>query len=75
MLYAKDKIRVNSIHSGYIWTPLLEEVARKSALGYEEFRQRHDSIQPIGHMGQPEDVAHAIVYLASDESCFMLLVN
>lgn len=71
MLYAKDKIRVNSIHPGYIWTPLLEEVARKSAIGYEEFIARHDKIQPIGHIGQPEDVAYAIAYLASDESRFM----
>ncbi|HHF7348478.1 TPA: SDR family NAD(P)-dependent oxidoreductase [Legionella feeleii] len=71
MLYAKDKIRVNSIHPGYIWTPLLEEVARKSALGYEEFIARHNTIQPIGHIGQPEDIAYAIVYLASDESRFM----
>lgn len=71
ILYAKDNIRVNSIHPGYIWTPLLEEEARKSELGYEEFRKHHDKIQPLGFMGQPEDVAHAIVYLASEESRFM----
>jgi NAD(P)-dependent dehydrogenase (short-subunit alcohol dehydrogenase family) len=71
MLYAKDKIRVNSIHPGYIWSPLLEEVARKSAMGYDEFRAHHNKIQPLGHMGQPEDVAYAILYLASDESKFM----
>ncbi|KTC77846.1 SDR family NAD(P)-dependent oxidoreductase [Legionella brunensis] len=71
MLYAKDNIRVNSIHPGYIWTPLLEEIARKSALGYEAFRTQHEKIQPLGYMGQPNDVAYAIAYLASDESRFM----
>ncbi|WED42546.1 SDR family NAD(P)-dependent oxidoreductase [Legionella cardiaca] len=71
MLYAKDNIRVNSIHPGYIWTPLLENVAQNSALGYEAFRAQHDKIQPLGYMGQPDDIAYAILYLASDESRFM----
>lgn len=71
MLYAKDHIRVNSIHPGYIWTPLLEDVAHQSTLGYDSFRAHYDKIQPLGYMGQPNDIAHAIVYLASDESRFM----
>lgn len=71
MLYAKDKIRVNSVHPGYIWSPLLETVAHKSPMGYNEFRAHHDKIQPLGQMGTPEDVAYAILYLASDESKFM----
>lgn len=71
MLYAKDKIRVNSIHPGYIWTPLLEKVAQKSNMSPEEFRAKHDQLQPIGYMGEPDDVAYAILYLASDESKFV----
>lgn len=71
MLYAKDKIRVNSIHPGFIWSPLLEAIARKSSLTYEEFCARHDKIQPLGHIGQPEDIAYGVLYLASDESKFM----
>jgi len=59
MLYAKDGIRVNSIHPGYIWTPLLENVAKSKDL------------TPFGPMGTPEDVAYAVVYLASDESKFV----
>lgn len=71
MLYAKDKIRVNSIHPGYIWSPLLEAEARKSESGYEAYRAKYDKVQPLGHMGQPEDIAYAVLYLASDESRFM----
>lgn len=71
MLYAKDKIRVNSIHPGYIWTPLLEKVAQKAKMSSEEFRAQYDPLQPIGHMGDPDDVAYAILYLASDESKFI----
>jgi len=71
MLYAKDNIRVNSIHPGYIWTSLLEDVAKKSEMGYENYKQHQATLQPIGFIGEPIDVAYAILYLASDESRFM----
>lgn len=71
MLYAKDGIRVNSVHPGYIWTPLVEDLARQSPDGVEAFRATLDSFHPIGHVGEPDDVAHGIVYLASDESKFV----
>ena len=64
--YAKDKIRVNSVHPGFIWTPLVEE------LGKDEpgFRKHLDSLHPIGHIGEAIDVAYGILYLISDESKF-----
>ena len=71
MLYAKDRIRVNSIHPGYIWTPLLEKVAAKEKMTPEQFRARFNSLQPVGFMGDPQDVAYGVLYLASDESRFM----
>jgi NAD(P)-dependent dehydrogenase (short-subunit alcohol dehydrogenase family) len=71
LLYAKDKIRVNSVHPGYIWTPLVEELGRSSSQGVEAFRRELDSKHPIGHVGEPDDIAHGIVYLASDEAKFV----
>ncbi|MEX2480757.1 MAG: glucose 1-dehydrogenase [Gammaproteobacteria bacterium] len=71
LLYAKDKIRVNSVHPGYIWTPLVEELGRSSSQGVDAFRRELDSKHPIGHVGEPDDIAHGIVYLASDEAKFV----
>ena len=71
LLYAKDKIRVNSVHPGFIWTPLVEELGRNSPGGVEAFRKQLDEHHPIGHAGEPEDIAYGIVYLASDESKFV----
>lgn len=64
-------IRVNSVHPGFIWTPLVEELARNSPEGLEAFRRKLDSRHPIGHVGEPDDVAYGIVYLASDEAKFV----
>lgn len=71
LIYAGDGIRVNSVHPGYIWTPLVEAMANESEEGPEEFRKKLDSLHPLGHVGRPEDIAHGILYLASDESRFV----
>ena len=70
LLYAPDKIRVNSIHPGFIWTPM---VARHlSAQGnLEAARKAADGMHPLGHMGEPDDVAWGAVYLASSEAKFV----
>jgi len=60
MLYAKDKIRVNSIHPGYIQT---------ACIGY--IPANPNKIQPLGHVGEADDIAYGILYLASDESKFV----
>lgn len=67
MLYAKDKIRVNSIHPGYIATPLLDGVANQMKITSEQLKKQ----LPENCVGEPIDVAYAILYLASDESKFM----
>lgn len=70
MLYAPDKIRVNSIHPGFIWTPMVQNYL--SSLGdVEAGRKAIDALHPIGHMGEPDDIAWAAVYLASDEAKFV----
>lgn len=69
--YAKENIRVNSVHPGFIWTPLVEKLGNESAEGVEVFRKQLDSLHPIGHVGEPNDIAFGVVYLASDESKFV----
>jgi NAD(P)-dependent dehydrogenase (short-subunit alcohol dehydrogenase family) len=71
LLYAKDKIRVNSVHPGWIWHEELERFASQAPQGLEAFMKEVNGFHPIGHVGLPEDVAYAILYLASDESKFM----
>lgn len=67
LIYAPDKIRVNSIHPGFIWTPLVEEFGKD----VPNFRENLDSLHPIGHVGEPLDIAYGIVYLVSDEAKFI----
>lgn len=72
LLYARDRIRVNSVHPGYIWTPMVEGVGRGDGSGdLEEFRRQVGELHPLGHLGEADDVAYGILYLASDESKFV----
>ncbi|WP_445504396.1 glucose 1-dehydrogenase [Microvirga sp. G4-2] len=63
-------IRVNSIHPGYIWTPMVENYLAQHG-DVEEGRGAADALHPLGHIGEPDDIAYGVVYLASDESKFM----
>jgi NAD(P)-dependent dehydrogenase (short-subunit alcohol dehydrogenase family) len=71
LLYAKDRIRVNSVHPGYIWTPMVEGVASSAGMSADEFRRTVGALHPLGHVGEPDDIAYGILYLASDESKFV----
>ncbi len=63
-------IRVNSVHPGYIWTPLVEGYLRESG-DMEAGRQAISNLHPVGHLGEPDDIAYGVLYLASDESKFV----
>jgi NAD(P)-dependent dehydrogenase (short-subunit alcohol dehydrogenase family) len=67
LIYAKDNIRVNSVHPGFIWTPLVNELGKNNP----GFRKQLDSLHPIGHVGESIDIAYGILYLVSDESKFV----
>lgn len=70
LLYASKKIRVNSIHPGFIWTPMVEGYSQ--SLGDQtEARKAIDGLHPLGHMGEPMDIAYGVLYLASHESKFV----
>ena len=70
LFHARDGIRVNSVHPGFIWTPMVENFL-KTARDPEQARKALDALHPLGHIGRPEDVAYGILYLASDESAFV----
>ena len=70
LLYAPDRIRVNSIHPGFIWTPMVEGFLEGQA-DQKAARQALNALHPLGHVGEPDDIAWACVYLASDESKFV----
>ena len=72
MSYAPDRIRVNSVHPGYIWTPMVEHhLLDSGATDLDEARKGVDAVHPLGHMGDVDDIAWGVVYLASDESKFV----
>lgn len=63
-------IRCNSLHPTFIDTPMVRAMftGRPDA---ERVRQKLEAQVPLGHIGEPDDIAWAVVYLASDESKFV----
>lgn len=70
MLYAGKNIRANSVHPGYIRTPMLEEVAHASGQGEGLFAYL-GSQAPMGRLGEPRDIAAGILYLVSDAARYV----
>jgi NAD(P)-dependent dehydrogenase (short-subunit alcohol dehydrogenase family) len=64
-----DDIRCNSIHPTFIRTPMLDDLrgGRDEAAMLDRLAKQ----VPLGRLGEPDDIAYAVVYLASDESRFM----
>lgn len=70
MLYASKGIRANSVHPGYIRTPMLEHVARASGQGEALFDYLAGQT-PAGKVGEPRDIAAGVLYLVSDAARFV----
>jgi 3(or 17)beta-hydroxysteroid dehydrogenase len=65
----RTNIRVNSVHPGYIMTPMVERGMQASG-NPDAMRKTIEALHPLGHMGKPMDIAYGVLYLASDESEF-----
>jgi NAD(P)-dependent dehydrogenase (short-subunit alcohol dehydrogenase family) len=74
MELAPARIRVNSVHPGVIDTDmarqLIDDFAAARAVGNNESQAMVSAMHPLGHMGEPRNVADAIVFLSSDRAAF-----
>ena len=66
LIYGGRGVRVNCVNPGYIETPMTEFMLRD-----ETRREASIGLHPIGRLGKPEDVANAILFLASDDASFV----
>ncbi|WP_374640873.1 SDR family NAD(P)-dependent oxidoreductase [Hydrogenophaga sp.] len=71
MQYARKNIRVNTILPGLINTPMIVEPLSKFYGGVSSMLAQRDAMCPTGSMGEAWDVAHAALYLASDDSKYV----
>lgn len=64
--YADKKIRINSVHPGFVWTPMVQPFEN---IGLT--RERLSQNIPLGRCAEPIEVAYGILFLISDDSSFM----
>ena len=64
---AKLGIRVNAVCPGVIKTPMVDRFTGKN----KEVEKQFESMEPIGRMGQPEEVAEVVIWLCSDSASFV----
>ena len=71
---APARIRVNSVHPGVIDTDmgrkLVDDFATAQGAGNNEMLAQVSAMHPLGHLGEPRNVADAVVFLASDRAAF-----
>jgi NAD(P)-dependent dehydrogenase (short-subunit alcohol dehydrogenase family) len=65
--YAKQNIRVNAVCPGVIKTPMIDRFTGKNKAVEKQF----EGMEPLGRLGEPEEVAHAVLWLCSDEASFV----
>lgn len=68
--YAKDNIRVNCVNPAVIETPMLMREVKRAKDPRAYMRESRET-QPMGRIGRPEEVAKAVLFLASEEASFV----
>jgi NAD(P)-dependent dehydrogenase (short-subunit alcohol dehydrogenase family) len=68
--WAPLNIRVNTVHPGFIETPMVATAIRESE-NANEMRDQLIAAHALGRLGMPREIADAMIFLASDESSFM----
>jgi len=69
--YAASGIRVNAVCAGAFRTPMLERATKRSGLEPEAAEARYRGMIPLGRIGEPDEAARAIVWLASDDASYV----
>ncbi len=67
----KFGVTANSIAPGFIATDMTAATAARVGMDFDDFQQAAASRIPVGRVGQPDDVAHAISFLASEGAGFV----
>ena len=72
VIHAKDNVRVNCVVPGLMHTPMLNRMAQKYAGGdLAGFIAKRNAMVPMRRMGDAQDVANAVLFLAADESSYI----
>ena len=69
--YALKNIRVNCVCPGEIETPMFHQEARSRNMSIDKYRKVLCEVHPIGRLGDPKEVANAVLFLASDDASFI----
>lgn len=65
--YVKQGIRINAVCPGVIQTSMIDRLTGKD----KAIEKQYEDMEPMGRMGQPEEVAEAVLWLCSDASSFV----
>ncbi len=65
--YAKQGIRINAVCPGVIHTAMVDRITGKD----KEVEKQYIAMEPVGRMGNPEEVAEAVVWLCTDAASFI----
>ena len=69
--YAKQGIRVNAVCPGVIHTAMIDRLTGKD----KQVEKQYTAMEPVGRMGNPEEVAEAVIWLCSDAASFVTGVS